>query len=145
MSDDIYCGSCLGLLLGGGALDGDLVDVDGDVGLEAGDLLRLGLGQLPLVEPLCELGVLQVLGAADGHLQPTVEHLELETTRARNILLLTLLRKAGYATERRTLVTRMREIHQDTSINSGLLSALRMYFRVRVSGHGPMAKPPVVL
>ena len=28
--------------------------------------------------PYREVGVLQVLGAADGHLQPTVEHLEPE-------------------------------------------------------------------
>ena len=84
-SPSSVCLSCLGLLLGGGPLDGDLVDVDGDVGLEAGDLLRLGLGQLPLVEPLRQLGVLQVLGAADGHLQPTVEHLEEPETRLRNI------------------------------------------------------------
>ena len=35
-----------------------------------------------------EVGVLQVLGAADGHLKPAVEHLEPETeTRNKRVLM----------------------------------------------------------
>ena len=40
------------------------------------DHLYLALPQLQLVEPHCQVRVLQVLGAADRHLQAPVEHLE---------------------------------------------------------------------
>ena len=61
-------GGLMGLGLGGGALDAELVHVDGHVGLQGHSHLVAGH----------ELGQLEVLGLYHRDLQPPVEHLEAE-------------------------------------------------------------------
>ena len=65
-------GGLVGLGLGGGPLDGELVDVDGHVGLQGHSHLVTGH----------ELGQLEALGLDHRDLQPPVEHLDFKVVMA---------------------------------------------------------------